>query len=108
MGEKDQLVLDLVQGVEINHAIGPASQFADRLRPTEQEHRDERRLTRVESQRLGQHMAIAHGRASMGGQDEADEFLLLEHSEGRQHGVFVVVDHRVAVRRPGCMRRQAI
>ena len=52
----------------------------------------------IEPQRFVEDLAVAHDRAAVRGQHEADESLVLELIEGGQHRRLVVADDRLPVR----------
>ena len=93
-------MLDVVETLELRHAVRPKPEFAHGLGPAKEEHGQERTLPAVEGQCLVDHVPVAHGGPAMGGEDETDETLLLQLVEDRDHGVLVVVGHGLPV---GCL-----
>ena len=93
-------MLDVVEAIELRHAVRAEPELAHGLGPAKEEHGQERTLPAVERQCLVDHVPIAHGGPAMGGEDETNETLLLQLVEDRQHGVLVVVGHRLPV---GCL-----
>ena len=96
--EELQLVLHAVQPVEGRHPFCPGAQLTHRLCPPQQEHGQDGALPGVESQCLIEHVAVAHDRAAVGGQHEADQPLVLQLVEGRVHGGLVIADDGLPVR----------
>src|ERR1039458_9540074 len=93
-------MFNVVEVIELCHPLGSDTELADRLWAAQQQHSQQRMLTKVERQCLIEHLSISNGSAAMGWQDKADEPLSLQLVERRYYGFLVVVNHWVSV---GCL-----
>ncbi len=66
--------------------------------PREEKYGQNGGLAGVETERLMEHLAVAHDRAAVGGEHEANQLLFLEHIERGEHRRLVVADDRLPVR----------
>ena len=98
--QERELVLDVVEPLELRHAVRPEPKLSDGLGSAKQERGEERTLATVEGQGFVDHVAIANGGPAMGGKDETDETLLLQLGEDRQHRALVIVGHGLPI---GCL-----